>query len=160
MNLFTILLSLILSIHLPASKFIHSNSLPIEKIDISGHWEGTITRDEGGGKRTTYGMDLDIMQKGKNFTGVSYVHYDDGTKLFHAKMEVEGKITGSYIKYMETKLLRADSIPNAVWCVKKADLIHRIKDVSPTLEGIWEGATNIGNCVPGRIFLQKKPPRV
>ena len=160
MNLFTILFSLVLSINQPASKNPISKNLSIEKIDISGHWEGTITRDEGGGKRTTYAMDLDITQKGKAFSGVSYVHYDDGTKLYHAKMEVEGKITGSYIKYLETKLLRADSIPNAVWCVKKADLIHRVKDASPTLEGIWEGATNIGNCVPGRIFLQKKPPRV
>jgi hypothetical protein len=160
MNLYTILFTLVFTIHQPTSKTTFFNSLAAEKIDISGHWEGTITRDEGGGKRTTYAMDLDISQKGKVISGVSYVHYDDGSKIYHAKMEVGGKITGSYIKYLETKLLRADSIPNAVWCVKKADLIHRVKDASPTLEGIWEGATNIGNCVPGRIFLQKKPPRV
>ena len=130
-----------------------------EKIDISGHWEGTITRDEGGGKRTTYNMDLDINQKGKTLTGISYVHYDDGTKKYHAKMEVTGKISGSYVKYLETKMLQADSIPNSDWCVKKADLIHRIQNSSPTLEGIWEGATSFGECVPGRIFLQKKLPK-
>jgi hypothetical protein len=160
MNLFTILFALFSFVLYPTSKNTKLTNYAAEKIDISGHWEGTITRDEGGGKRTTYGMDLDISQKGKVISGVSYVHYDDGIKQYHAKMEVAGKITGSYIKYLETKLLRADSIPNAVWCVKKADLIHRVKDASPTLEGIWEGATNIGNCVPGRIFLQKKPPRV
>ena len=160
MNLFTILLLLFSLILNTTSENPKLSNYTSEKIDLSGHWEGTITRDEGGGKRTTYGMDLDIVQKGKNLTGVSYVHYDDGTKLYHAKMEVTGKITGSYIKYLETKLIRADSIPNAVWCVKKADLIHRVKEASPTLEGIWEGVTNIGNCVPGRIFLQKRPPRV
>jgi hypothetical protein len=136
-----------------------STKKPLEKIDISGHWEGTITRDEGGGKRTTYTMDLDISQKGKALNGISYVHYDDGTKQYHAKMAMEGKIIGSYVKYLETKMLQADSIPNAEWCVKKADLIHRIKETQPTLEGIWEGVTNMGGCVPGRIFLQKKPPR-
>jgi hypothetical protein len=132
----------------------------LEKVDISGHWEGTITRDEGGGKRSIYKMDLDVFQKGKALNGISYVHFDDGEKQYHAKMEVSGKISGTYVKYFETKMLRADSIPNTEWCVKKADLIHRIKDTQPTLEGIWEGVTTLGGCVPGRIFLQKKPPRV
>ena len=153
MNLFIFIFSLFFSIS-------HSAPKAVEKIDISGHWEGTITRDEGGGRRTTYGMDLDINQKGKVLTGISYVHFDNGTRQYHAKIEVTGKISGTYIKYLETKLLRADSIPDAEWCVKKADLIHRVQDTQPTLEGIWEGVTNMGNCVPGRIFLQKKPPRV
>lgn len=160
MNFITLIFSLFSIFAHPTPETRVKKSSSVDKIDITGHWEGTITRDEGGGKRTTYAMDLDIYQKGKALNGISYVHFDDGTRQFHAKMEVEGKINGSYIKYIETKLLRADSIPNAEWCVKKADLIHRIKDTQPTLEGIWEGVTNMGGCVPGRIFLQKKPPRV
>jgi hypothetical protein len=130
-----------------------------DKIDVSGHWEGTITRDEGGGKRTVYAMDLDLNQKGKELKGISYLHFEDGSKTYHAKMEVKGKINGTYIKYVETRFLNADSIPNADWCIKKADLIHRIQNSSPTLEGIWEGATSFGECIPGRIFLQKKLPK-
>jgi hypothetical protein len=160
MNMTTLIYAFLFLLSHAAPISIEKPKNALEKIDISGHWEGTITRDEGGGKRTIYNMDLDINQKGKSLDGISYVHFDDGTKQYHAKMEVSGKISGSYVKYLETKLLRADSIPNAEWCVKKADLIHRIKDTQPTLEGIWEGVTNMGGCVPGRIFLQKKPPRV
>lgn len=131
----------------------------LEKVDVSGHWEGTITRDEGGGKRTVYQMELDLTQRTKEITGFSTVHFDDGTKQYHAKMEVKAKLNGTYLKYLETKVLNADPIPNSDWCIKKADLIHRIQDSRPTLEGIWEGVTSFGDCMPGRIFLQKAPPR-
>ena len=131
-----------------------------EKIDISGHWEGTITRDEGGGKRTVYQMEIDVNQKDKEITGISYVHYDDGTKQYHAKMAFLGKINGTYFKYFETKIISSDAIPNTEWCIKKVELIHRIQDTRPTLEGMWEGITTQGECTPGRVFLQRKPPRV
>jgi hypothetical protein len=160
MNLTTLIYAFLALLTHKTLDLINQTKNTPEKIDVSGHWEGTITRDEGGGRRTTYTMDLDINQKGKSINGISYVHYDDGTKLYHAKMAVSGKISGSYVKYLETKLLRSDSIPDTEWCVKKADLIHRIKDTQPTLEGIWEGVTSLGGCVPGRIFLQKKPPKV
>jgi hypothetical protein len=142
--------------------FITSYAPSTDNIDISGHWEGTGTRDAGSGKRTVYDVELDIVQKGKTITGISYVHIEHDNKKYHAKMEVEGKINGTYIKYTETKLLSADVVPNASWCIKKVELIHRIQDGKPTLDGIWEGYTNDkkGECVPGRIFLQKKPPRV
>ena len=129
-------------------------------IDISGHWEGTITRDEGAGKRTVYQMEMEVTQRDKAIMGTSIVHYDGGTRQYHAKMEFKGKLTGTYFKYLETRVVNSDSIPNTEWCVKKADLIHRIQDTRPTLEGIWEGVTSMGDCMPGRIFLQKKPPRV
>ena len=80
MNLFTILFSLFFLASSSTPKIVLKHNKPVEKIDISGHWEGTITRDEGGGRRTTYGMDLDINQKGKILTGISYVHFDNGTR--------------------------------------------------------------------------------
>lgn len=137
-------------------------SVSNEKIDVSGHWEGTGTRDAGMGKRRTYNIELDLTQKGKTLTGISYVHIEMDSKLYHAKMEVQGKVNGTYVKYEEIKILNCDSIPAAAWCIKKVELIHRIQDSKPTLEGIWEGYTNTKKeeCVPGRVFLQKKPPRV
>jgi hypothetical protein len=132
-----------------------------DNLDVSGHWEGTGTRDAGSGKRTVYDVELDIMQKGKTIKGISYIHIDMDSKKYHAKMEIEGKISGTYIKYTEMKLLAADSIPNASWCIKKVELIHRFQESKPTLDGIWEGYTNDkkAECVPGRVFLQKKAPR-
>jgi ketosteroid isomerase-like protein len=139
-------------------------NLPIsaEKIDISGHWEGTITRDEGGGKRTVFKMELDLNQKGKVVTGTSYVHAEGEKRTYSANMALSGRFTKYYFKYEETKILNYDPIPDAEWCVKKCELLYKLdKTSAPTLEGIWEGAAaSTGNCIPGRIFLQKKAPRV
>ena len=33
--------------------------------DISGYWEGTISRDEGYGKRVMFEIEVILMQKGK-----------------------------------------------------------------------------------------------
>jgi hypothetical protein len=133
-----------------------------EKIDISGHWSGTITRDEGSGRRTVFRMELDLRQKGKDIEGISYVFYDGEKRTYSANMELSGKFKGSYFKYLETKMLQYDPIPENEWCIKKVELIYKLAPNSaPTLEGIWEGATGSSrNCIPGRVFLQKKPPRV
>ena len=135
-------------------------SIAANVTDISGHWEGTITRDEGGGKRTVYRMEMDVTQKAKEIKGISYVHFEDANDVhYHAKIAFIGKLNGSYFKYLETKIIAADVIPQTEWCVKRADLIFRIQNSKPTLEGLWEGITTQGECMPGRIFLEKKPPR-
>lgn len=131
-----------------------------ENLDISGHWEGTGTRDEGGGKRTVFPVELEVAQKGKEISGVSIVRFENGTKNYQAKMEIKGKLTKTFLSYIETRVMNADSIPNTNWCVKKADLIYRENKGMPTLEGIWDGITQDGKpCTPGRIFLQRRPPR-
>lgn len=134
----------------------------LEKNDISGHWEGTITRDEGGGKRTVFKMELDLMQKGKDITGTSYVHAEGEKRTFSANMSLAGRINKSYFKYEELKILNYDPIPDAEWCIKKCELLYSLdKTSTPTLAGIWEGkAASTGTCQPGRIFLQKKAPKV
>ena len=138
------------------------NPILAEKIDISGHWEGTITRDEGGGKRTVFKMELDLNQKGKAVTGTSYVHAEGEKRTYSANMALSGRFAKYYFKYEETKILNYDPIPEAEWCIKKCELLYKLdKTSTPTLEGIWEGAAaSTGNCIPGRIFLQKKAPRV
>jgi hypothetical protein len=139
-----------------------NQSIDAEKTDISGHWAGTITRDEGGGKRTIFKMELDLNQKGKVITGTSYVHAEGEKRTYSANMALSGHFSKFYLKYEETKILNYDPIPDAEWCVKKCELLYRLdKGTTPTLEGIWEGAAaSTGNCIPGRIFLQKATPRV
>jgi hypothetical protein len=139
-----------------------SKPIDAEKTDISGHWEGTITRDEGGGKRTVFKMELDLNQKGKAITGTSYVHADGEKRTYSANMALTGRFNKFYLKYEEIKILNYDAIPDAEWCVKKCELLYKLdKGTTPILEGIWEGtAASTGNCIPGRIFLQKKAPRV
>jgi hypothetical protein len=131
-----------------------------DKVNITGHWEGTLTRDEGGGKRTSFPMQLDVLQKKKEITGISYVGFENEGKKYYAKFDLEGKINSNYFKFLESKILNADSIPQAAWCIKKGELIYRKPKSVETLEGIWEGVSSFGSCMPGRIFLEKKPPKV
>jgi hypothetical protein len=150
----------------PTPNIVHRTSnivhLTSQKVDISGHWEGTITRDEGGGKRTVFKMELDLMQRGKDITGTSYVHAEGEKRTYSANMSLVGKINKTYFKYEETKILNYDAIPNAEWCIKKCELTYKLDNgITPTLDGIWAGtAGSTGDCIPGRIFLQKKAPRV
>lgn len=130
-------------------------------INISGFWEGTISRDEGYGKRVTFEIEVILMQKGKDITGVSIVRATDSGKTYSAKMDLVGKIKSSYLKYTETKILSSDPIPDAEWCIKKVELIYKNTNNVPTLEGMWEGVTGSSrNCIPGRVSLKRKPPRV
>ena len=137
------------------------NKNPTKDIDISGFWEGTISRDEGFGKRVMFQIEVIFTQKGKDITGISIVRATDDTKTYNAKMELVGKFKSSYLKYVETKIVSADPIPDAEWCIKKVELIYKNTNNEPTLEGIWEGATGTNrNCIPGRVSLKRKPPRV
>ena len=129
--------------------------------DISGFWEGTITRDEGYGKRVMFDIEVIFTQKGKDITGISIVRAVDNNRTYNAKMELSGKLKGTYLKYVETKILSADVIPEAEWCIKKVELIYKNTNNVPTLDGIWEGVTGSSrSCIPGRVSLRRKPPRV
>jgi hypothetical protein len=132
-----------------------------EKIDVSGFWEGTITRDEGYGRRTVFQMELTLIQKGRDITGTSIVRSVSEKRTYNAKMDLAGKVNKTVVKYIEHQILSYDPIPDAEWCIKKVELIHKIKGNTPCLEGLWEGATGSNrNCIPGRVELKKKPPRV
>ena len=150
----------------PPSVFLENEAKTLdlfEKTDIGGHWEGTITRDEGGGKRTVFKMELDLIQKGKDVTGTSYVHAEGDKRTYSANMSLAGRVSKTYFRYEEIKILNYDPIPDAEWCIKKCELIYKFdkSTTTPTLEGFWVGtAASTGSCLPGRIFLQKKPGRV
>lgn len=138
-----------------------SNKKPAKETDISGYWEGTISRDEGYGKRVMFQIEVIFTQKGRDISGISIVRATDDTRTYNAKMELSGKIKSSYLKYVETKIVASDPIPDAEWCIKKVELIYKNTNNVPTLEGIWEGATGTNrNCIPGRVSLKRKPPRV
>jgi len=138
-----------------------ANSLPNVaalkgKIDLSGHWEGTITQDFPDGTRVNYDMEAEFTQKKKVVTGVSIVHY----QKYAARMSMEGKFHGDlFLKLEEKAILKYDTLPDAEWCLKKGELIFRKKEAFYTLEGLWEGKTSFGGCIPGRIFLKRKAPR-
>jgi hypothetical protein len=150
------LIFILLSSSTPPAANIENSLSPA--VDISGHWEGSITQDMPNGTRVDYEMEVDITQKKKVCTGIAYVHFE---KKYHAQMDFKGKFTKDlFLNYDEQTILKYDQIPNSEWCIKKADLIYKVKDMVPTLEGLWEGKTSFSNCIPGRIYLKKQKPKV
>ncbi|MEM0992424.1 MAG: hypothetical protein AAF847_03785 [Bacteroidota bacterium] len=130
-------------------------SLPIAlsaQADFSGFWKGIITQDEGGYK-TEYGFELYLNQDGTRVTGRSYVI--DG-KL-HAEMELKGSIYNTnYLRFQELKIVDFSVVENMEWCLKKGHLILQVKGDKAYLTGVWKGTTSFGNCIPGRIELERE----
>jgi hypothetical protein len=143
-----------------SSAFVAPLNKMAEPLDVSGHWEGTITSDEGGGKRTIFEFQIDLNQKKEKITGISYVKYSKENKDFFARMELVGKVKKNYVKFLEKQILAQDSIPNTEWCLKMIELTHKMEAATPVLEGLWEGFAGGSFCRPGRIRLQKKAPKV
>ncbi len=125
-------------------------------VNLSGCWRGVITQEEGG-IRPEYEMELYLTQKGDKITGRSFVYFDK----YYAEMELEGVVLGNkIIQFKETKITAYKKVESMEWCLKQA-VLTLIKTGNPwRLEGAWQGATQFGPCIPGKIVLKKAIPRV
>ncbi|MBP7184427.1 MAG: hypothetical protein KBA06_02885 [Saprospiraceae bacterium] len=123
---------------------------------LDGKWTGTITQNKGGYK-TSYVMELYIVQKGNKITGKSYVKSDD----IYAYFEIQGSTTNDYklITFHDTKILKEKHFDNMEWCFKNAVLKLVIQKGVHHLEGDWSGKTKTTDCVPGKIYLQRARQR-
>lgn len=118
---------------------------------LNGFWEGTITQDENG-NRINYKIELTLVQQGNKITGRSKVYHEE----IYAVMSLEGRLNGkTFFTYRETEILDYTIRPNLEWCIKKAELILKKDGNFWLLEGLWEGTTSSGDCVPGRVYLKK-----
>ncbi len=125
------------------------------KMDVTGQWKGKITQNEGGYK-TSYEFEIYLTQKGNEVTGRSYVFIDD----IFAIMELKGKVKGGKVLLLEeTRIVDHKKHEDMEWCIKKAQLLLKKKDDQHKLEGFWQGKSVIGECVPGKIFLEKEIPK-
>jgi hypothetical protein len=122
---------------------------------LTGKWVGTFTQDKGG-QRVDFEAVIFFEQKGNVVTGKSLVYDGD----IHAEMKLTGKLlSGKLLKYQETSIAKQETRPQMEWCIKKCDLSLKYTGTEWVLEGLWEGVTSFGNCVPGRVFLRKPSPR-
>lgn len=123
--------------------------------NLNGCWRGVITQDEGG-YRPEYSMELHLKQEGTKITGRSFVYFDK----VYAEMQLEGALVGGKILQLkETKILASKKVDGMEWCIKQAVLSLVKTGTTWRLEGAWEGATEFGPCIPGRITLKKAIPR-
>lgn len=134
--------------------FLSSLTLAAQGVSFSGFWTGYLTQEEGG-YRPKYRFELTIDQTGNAFKGISYYSVD---KLF-AEMKVEGSISENTLQFRETGLARHTQEKDISWCLKWGELKRSQRGKNWVLEGYWQGKSDNGPCIPGKIYLVKRAPR-
>lgn len=134
--------------------FLYSFALTAQGGSFSGFWTGYLTQEEGG-YRPKYRFELTIDQTGSTFKGISFYSVD---KLF-AEMKVEGNISENTLQFKETGLARHTQAKDISWCLKWGELKRSQRGRNWVLEGSWQGKSDTGPCIPGKIYLVKRGPR-
>lgn len=119
--------------------------------ELTGSWTGNLTQGPGG-YTEDYEFELQLVQRGDQISGRSFVKYED----IYAIMLLEGTLDeDNVLRIKETQMLKNRKHENMMWCYKTATL-YFIKNGSEwKLEGDWAGKTDQGDCVPGKIYLKK-----
>ncbi len=135
--------------------------LPSEMFSQSrydGIWQGVVTQESDAGTTSEFQIEIRIYKVGKKLTGHSTVHWGDK----FAKMDLKGTIDRSVVvELSEGSILDKSEIPGYDWCLKNMHLVLKEKDNKTLiLEGFWEGKSQFGGCVPGKIYVEKQTPRV
>ncbi len=135
--------------------FLCSSLYAQQQINISGKWVGKITQQEGG-YASDYDMELVLYQEGENIKGKSYFYIDD----IYAILEITGGFKSNILFYFkEIKILDAATKESLEWCIKKGQLLLKKDGDTLKLEGFWQGNSEAGPCIPGKIFLKKEVER-
>ncbi|MFK8101222.1 MAG: hypothetical protein AB8G15_01805 [Saprospiraceae bacterium] len=123
--------------------------------NISGHWKGIITQEEGG-YRAEYKFELFIRIRDHKISGRSYVFVED----LNAEMEITGTIRpNSEIYLQDIKIIGHKERPGMEWCLRQLFLFYKIENEKIILEGRWQGKTSFSTCTPGKVKLTKVDPR-
>ena len=126
-----------------------------EKVDLTGQWKGSITQDPAKYK-ALYEFEVYLKQKGNIITGHSFVYVDS----IHAQMTLRGELHSNvFFRFEELEIVDYKASMGMEWCIKKGQLILKEEKGVWKLEGFWQGNTSFSECVPGKIFLEKKIPR-
>lgn len=126
-------------------------------VDISGHWVGELTQNEGG-YAASYEFSLLLEQKGRFVSGRARV----GAKDVQAEFLVSGNLqaNGSWL-FTEGKLQFSKQPPYLEWCEKGYSLrIDFDQQGRMYFTGPWWGIAPSGPCIPGTIRLRLQKNRV
>lgn len=121
---------------------------------FDGFWTGYLTQEEGG-YRPKYKFEMTLNQSGTTVRGVSFSRID----TLYAEMKIQGTANGHTLQFHETGLSRFSPLKNLSWCLKSGQLQLSQKGKNWVLEGNWQGKSEEGACVPGKIYLVKSKPR-
>lgn len=123
--------------------------------NLTGLWLGEITQEEGG-FAPDYTFEIYITQKGNKIIGRSYVFVDE----IYASFDISGDVNNEiYIELKDSEILENKVNDGMEWCLKQYQLVFKMKNGIPCLEGFWQGKTSFSTCIPGKVFLKKQVPR-
>lgn len=123
--------------------------------NLTGLWLGKITQEEGG-YAPDYSFEIYINHDGKSIKGRSYVYVDK----IYATFDISGSIhSGIYLELKDSEILDNKVNDGMEWCLKKYQLVFKVKEGVFHLEGFWQGKTSFSTCIPGKVFLKKQTPR-
>jgi len=139
------------------SAFLLQSQTEIVQINdpLEGSWAGVLTHP--GGYRTQYTFHLDIRKTEDGYQCWSMIRVDD----IYAEMQMTGTSFGDELLILEDKeMLTHEFEPGMEWCMKRYMLRLVNDDGVLKLEGDWDGGTSFGTCLPGKVSISRRPPRV
>ncbi|HMQ50320.1 MAG TPA: hypothetical protein PKA00_22915 [Saprospiraceae bacterium] len=135
--------------------FLLVGSTLVAQTDLTGNWTGNLTQGPGG-YTDDYEFELQLVQRGDQVSGRSFVKYED----IYAIMLLEGTVDeNNVLRLKETQMLKNRKHENMMWCYKTATLYFSKSGSEWILQGTWAGKTDQGDCVPGKIYLKKAANR-
>jgi hypothetical protein len=125
--------------------------------DLAGVWKGRLSQ-EPGGCFPEYFLELNIVQKNGQLSGISYDYYD--TSIY-----IKQNFTGSFQPSAQKLMLRDIGIirfkipPHCVPCIKTYYLTYKREGNEDFLVGNWTGfdSYDSSRCPPGKIVLKRIP---
>ncbi len=135
--------------------FLLASYSSIGQDNLTGLWLGKITQEEGG-FAPDYTFEIYITQKGNKIKGRSYVYVDE----IYASFDISGEVNNEiYLELKDSEILDNKVNDGMEWCLKKYQLVFKVKKGILSLEGFWQGKTSFSTCIPGKVLLKKQVPR-
>lgn len=122
--------------------------------NLTGKWSGQLSQEKGG-LYPEYRFEMELTQKGNQIEGFSYIY---ANQQQFGKIKLKGTFDGKYFSFQEYEIVRQKIGQNAQWCIKKGTLAISEQKGFYFLQGLWEGYSGFGACVPGKLWISKAIP--
>jgi hypothetical protein len=121
-----------------------------QKIDVSGHWDGTITQLGFVGQYS-----LDLTQTGSDIQGISNTSFGS----CYAVMDLSGSVSNGVLSFTETGIRELVDLPRPYYFILKTANLNCIGTPTQSLKGNWEchasSAVPCNDAPPGSVSLIK-----
>lgn len=131
--------------------------VPVETVDVSGEWIGTITEDYGSEIR--YDYRLTLSQNGSSIRGTGFYDSSNYEIEIYSESALVGSMTGDDLYFYEAQVTVLDGVSLDQWCRIEVRVNYEVVNGLETLVGTWDSAEeNRAGCttVSGRVMLTRQ----